>query len=86
MVKSLQSCPTLYDHMDGSLSGFPPCDSPGKNSGVGCHFLLQGIFPTQTLNQCLLCLLHWQVGSLPLTPLGKSITKASISSYIKCGE
>ena len=28
----------------------PPWDSPGKNSGVGCHFLLQGIFPTQGLN------------------------------------
>ena len=25
-------------------------DSPGKNTGVGCHFLLQGIFPTQRLN------------------------------------
>ena len=28
-------------------------DSPGKNSGVGCHALLQGIFPTQGLNPCL---------------------------------
>ena len=27
-----------------------PCDSPGKNTGVGCHALLQGIFPTQVLN------------------------------------
>ena len=32
-------------------------DSPGKNTGVGCHFLLQGIFPTQGLNLHLLCLL-----------------------------
>ena len=31
-----------------------PWDSPGKNTGVGCHFLLQGIFPTQGLNPCLL--------------------------------
>ena len=30
------------------------------------------IFPTQGPNQCLLCLLHWQAGSLPLAPLGKS--------------
>ena len=30
-----------------------PGDSPGKNSGVGCHFLLQGIFPTQRSNSCL---------------------------------
>ena len=27
-----------------------PWDYPGKNTGVGCHFLLQGIFPTQGLN------------------------------------
>ena len=48
-----------------------PWDSPGKNAGVGCHALLQRIFPTQGLNLCLLCLLHWQVGSLPLVPPGK---------------
>ena len=38
-------------------------DSPGKNIGVGCHVLFQGIFPTQRSNPHLLCLLHWQVGS-----------------------
>ena len=48
-----------------------PWDSPGKNTGVGCHFLLQGIFPTQESNPSLLCLLHWQAGSLPLVPSGK---------------
>ena len=31
-----------------------PWNSPGKNTGVGCHFLLQGIFPTQALNPWLL--------------------------------
>ena len=36
-------------------------DSPGKNTGAGCHALLQGIFLTQGLNPRLLCLLHWQV-------------------------
>ena len=45
-----------------------PWDSPGKNTGVGCHFLLQGIFPTQGLNPSLLHLLLWQTGSLPLAP------------------
>ena len=36
-AKSLQSCPTLCDPMDGSPPGSPrPCDSPGKNTGVGC--------------------------------------------------
>ena len=43
-----------------------PWGSPGKDTGVGCHFLLQGIFLTQGSNLRLLCLLHWQVGSLPL--------------------
>ena len=41
-AKSLQSCPTLCDPIDGSPLGSPyPWDSPGKNTGVGCHFLLQ---------------------------------------------
>ena len=46
-----QSCPTLCDPVDCSLRGSrSPWDSPGKNTGVGCHFLLQGIFPTQGSN------------------------------------
>ena len=39
---------------------------------MGCQALLQGIFLTQGLNLCLLSLLHWQVGSLPLGPPGGS--------------
>ena len=39
-AKPLQSCPTLCDPIDSSPPGFP-WDSPGKNTGVGCHFLLQ---------------------------------------------
>ena len=42
-------------------------DFPGKNIGVGCHFLLQGIFLTRVLNPHLLHLLHWQADSLPLS-------------------
>ena len=39
---SLQSYPTLCEPIDGSPPGSPcPWDSPGKNTGVGCHFLLQ---------------------------------------------
>ena len=41
-AKSLQSCPTLCDSMD--------CNAPGKNTGGGCHALLQGILPTQGWN------------------------------------
>ena len=41
-AKSLQQCLTLCDPIDGSPPGSPrPWDSPGKNAGVGCHFLLQ---------------------------------------------
>ena len=50
-----------------------PQNAPGKNTGADCLDLLQGIFPTQGLNLHLLCLLHWQTGSLPLVPLGKLI-------------
>ena len=46
-------------------------DSAGKNTGVGCHALLQGIFPTQGSNPCPLSFLHWQAGALPLAPPGK---------------
>ena len=58
--QSLQSCPTLCDAMDccwpgSSVHGI----FPSKNTGVGCHSLLQGIFLTQGSNLYLLCLLHW---------------------------
>ena len=54
-AKSLQSCLTLCDPMDCGLAGSSgsPWDSPSKNTGVGGHFLLQGIFPTQGSNPCL---------------------------------
>ena len=47
----IQPCPTLCDPVDCHLSG-PSVhgDSPGKNTGVGCHSVLQGIFPTQGSN------------------------------------
>ena len=45
-----------------------PWDFPGKDTGVGCHALLQGIFPTQGLS---LCLLQQQADSIPLMPPGK---------------
>ena len=46
-----QSCPTLCDPMDCSSPGSSVHqDSPGKNTGVGCHALLQGIFPNQGWN------------------------------------
>ena len=71
-AKSLQLCPTLRLYGLWPLGLLCPWDSPGKNTGVGCHVLLQRIFPTQGSNPSLLNLLHWQVGSLPLGPLGKT--------------
>ena len=67
-----QSCLTLYNPVNCT----PPGSSvhgifSGKNTGVGYHFLLQGIFLTQGLNPCLLHLLHWQVDSLLLSHLGR---------------
>ena len=47
-----------------------PWNFPGKNTGLGCHFFLQGIFLTLGSNLHLLCLLHWQAHSLPLAPSG----------------
>ena len=70
----MQLCATLWmvAHQAPLSMGFTknPMD---KNTGVGYHAHLQGIFPTQELNPHLLCVLHWQVGTLPLAPLGKPI-------------
>ena len=54
-----QSCPTLCDPLDCSPPG-PSVygDSPGKNTGMGCHALLQGIFLTNGLNPGLLHCRH----------------------------
>ena len=56
----VQSCTILCNPMDCSLPGSSV--HGGKNTQVGCHFLLLGIFPTQGSNSHLL---HWQVDRLP---------------------
>ena len=65
-TKSLQSCLTLCDPMDCGPLGSCPWDSSGKNTGVGCHFLLQGIFPPQGSNpqllHCRRILYRWATG------------------------
>ena len=55
-----------------------PWDFPGKNTGMGCHFLPQGIFPTQGLKPCLFPLLHSQLGSLPLVATWEALYKHSV--------
>ena len=83
-ARSLQSCLTLCSTADCSLPGASVRgDSPGKNTGVGYHALLQGIFQAQGSNPHLLCLLHWQVGSLPPVPPGKPVNHTSFISYCK---
>ena len=89
-----QSCPTLWDPMDCSPPGSSVNgNSPGKNTVVGCHallqgtgrgcyFLLQGIFPTQGSNLHLLCLLHWQADSLPLCHLGSPKRWPTANSFL----
>ena len=61
----VQLCPTLCNTMDCTPPRLLcPWDSPGKNTGVGSHFLLQRNLPTQRSNPHLL---HWQADSLPLS-------------------
>ena len=63
-----KSCLTLLQpHAPLSTRLLCPWEFPRKNTGVGCHFLLQGIFLTQGSNPCLL---HWQMDSLPLSHPG----------------
>ena len=59
-----------------------PWDYPGKNTGVGCHCLLQRIFLTQESNPCLLCLLHWQVGSSSWLSVVKNLCIVPVLIYV----
>ena len=76
-----QLCPALCNPTDCSPPGSSVHgDSPGKNTGVGCHTLLQEIFPTQGLNPGLThC--RW---TLPSEPPGKLILKRDIISLLFC--
>ena len=71
--KSLQLCPTLWPYELQPTRPLLLWDSPGKNTGVGCCALLQGIFLTQGSNMHFLHLLHGQAGSLPLALPGKPV-------------
>ena len=62
----LYATPWTVAHQATLSTGFSRQDT-----GVGCHFLLQGLLPMQGSNPHLLRLLHWQVSSLPQVPPGK---------------
>ena len=91
VLQGLKNCTQLLSHV--WLFATPwtillcSWNSPGKNTGVSCHALLQGIFLIQGSNLHLLCLLHWQAGSLPLAPPGKppkADTRSLISRFFLC--
>ena len=77
-VSSL-SCLTLQPQGLQPTRPLCPWNFPDKNTGVGLHFLLQGIFPTQGSN---LRLMHWQVDSWPLSHLGSSWATQVASSIL----
>ena len=74
----LQSCPTLCYPMDYGPPGFfvDRILQTRVLEWVAC--LLQGIFPTQGSNPCLLSFLHWQVGSLPQALPGKPMKRPEV--------
>ena len=66
-------------------------DSPGKNTGLGCHFLLQGIFPTQGLNpgllhfrQILYSLSYMDISPLNVNASYKRITSTQFPEHLPC--
>ena len=61
---------TLWDPLDYTHQALCPWDFPDKNTGVSCHFFLQGIFLTQGSNPCLLHLLALAGRFFTIEPLG----------------
>ena len=57
-----------------------PWDFPGKNTGVDCHFLLQGIFPTQESNPGLL---HCrQILAIVVSQIGEPLIEAKLTGFL----
>ena len=81
-AQSLSRVRLLRPHGLQPASLHCPWNSPGNNTGVGYHFLLQGIFLTQRSNPHLLYLLQWQADSLSLSHLGSPFTYPYLSSNL----
>ena len=82
-----QPCSTLCDPTDCSPPGSSVHgDSPGKNTGVGSHALLQGIFPTQGSNPRLWRLWHWQADSSALSHPGSPAGYLSAAATLVEGQ
>ena len=73
-----QSCLTLCDPMHLACQAPLSVDFPGKNTGVGCHFLLQGIFLTQGSNNSLL---HCKQILYPVTHQGSLVSLTSVWGF-----
>ena len=79
-ARSLRSCLTFCDPYElWPTRFFCPWDSPGKNTRVGCHDLLQAS-PQPRDQSHISCLLHWQAGSLPLEWPGKPFLSAYLNT------
>ena len=77
-----ESCPTLWRPRGLQPTRlFCPWDFPGKNTGMGCHFLLQGIFSTQRLNLHLLQVSCIESRFFTTEPLGKPL-----SSFLRAAQ
>ena len=67
---------------------FHPWDFPGKNTGVGCYFLLQGIFPTQGLNpglpHCKQTLYHLNHQGSPLERIRTNLRRTESLYFLLC--
>ena len=78
-AKLLQSCPTLCNPIDGSPPGPPVWDSPGKNTGLGCHLILQ----------CMKVKSKSKVAQSCLTlsdPMDCSLPGSSVLPFSKCSK
>ena len=84
-VQSLSRVQLFCNPMDCSLPGSSAHGiSQARILEQGCHFLLQGIFPTQGSNLHLLCLLHWQADSLSLCHLGSPRMRKNKPYFCNC--
>ena len=79
LLSFARSCPTLRPRGLQPTRLLCPWDPPGKSTGLGCHFLLQGIFPTQGSNPTRL---HWQADSLQLSRQGSPAAIVTFHKFI----
>ena len=82
-VQSFSCVPVFTAPQTVACQALCPWSFPGKNTSVGCHFLLQGIFLTQGSNPHFLCLLCLQADSLPLVPPEEKWSEVKSLSHVQ---